>query len=84
MTTTQVVETSVTVNNSPIQNYAHLDDHASTTIWNDPYDKNLVKGLNPASMFYSVKEVVRGVENEQRTFFSLQYYEMSYKYLDPT
>ena len=28
MTTTQVVETSVTVNNnSPIQDYIHLDDH---------------------------------------------------------
>ena len=26
MTTAQVVETSVTVNNSPIQDYVHLDD----------------------------------------------------------
>ena len=31
MTTTQVVETSVTVNNSPIQDYIHLDDHAQPT-----------------------------------------------------
>ena len=31
MTTTQVVETSVTVNNSPIQDYVHPDDHAHTT-----------------------------------------------------
>ena len=28
MTTTQDVETSVTVNNSPIQDYIHPDDHA--------------------------------------------------------
>ena len=27
MTTAQVVETSVTVNNSPIQDYVHPDDH---------------------------------------------------------
>ena len=32
MTTAQVVETSVTVNNnSPIQNYIHPDDHAQPT-----------------------------------------------------
>ena len=32
MTTAQVVETSVTVNNnSPIQDYVHLDDHAQPT-----------------------------------------------------
>ena len=31
MTTTQVVETSVTVNNSPIQDYSHSDDHAQLT-----------------------------------------------------
>ena len=31
MTTTQVVETSVTVNNSPIQNYIHLDGHIPPT-----------------------------------------------------
>ena len=28
MTTAQVVESSVTVNNSPIQDYVHPDDHA--------------------------------------------------------
>ena len=28
MTTAQVVETSVTINISPIQDYVHLDDHA--------------------------------------------------------
>ena len=31
MTTTQVVEMSVTVNNSPIQNYVHLDDQTRPT-----------------------------------------------------
>ena len=31
MTTTQVVETSVTVSNSPIQDYVHPDDHAQPT-----------------------------------------------------
>ena len=31
MTTAQVVETSVTVNNSPIQDYFHSDDHVQST-----------------------------------------------------
>ena len=31
MTTTQVVETSDTVNNSPIQDYVHPDDHTQPT-----------------------------------------------------
>ena len=31
MTTSQVVETSVTVNNSPIQDYDYPDDHAPPT-----------------------------------------------------
>ena len=31
MTTPQVVERPVTVNNSPIQHYAHPDNHASLT-----------------------------------------------------
>ena len=31
MTIAQVVETSVTVNNSPIQDYVHLQDHAQRT-----------------------------------------------------
>ena len=31
MTTAQVVETSVTVINSPFQDYIHMDDHASPT-----------------------------------------------------
>ena len=34
MTTAQVVETSVTVNNSSIQDYFHSDDHAEPTyLW---------------------------------------------------
>ena len=31
MTTAQVVETSLTVNNGPIQDYVHPDDHAEPT-----------------------------------------------------
>ena len=31
MTTAQVVETSVTVNDSPIQDYIHPDDHTQPT-----------------------------------------------------
>ena len=31
MTTAQVVETSVTVNNSPIQDYVHADDQTQPT-----------------------------------------------------
>ena len=31
MTTAQVIETSVTVNNSPIQDYVHPDDHVQST-----------------------------------------------------
>ena len=31
MTTAKVVETSVTVNNSPVQDYVHLDDHTQPT-----------------------------------------------------
>ena len=31
MTTAQVVEMSVTVKNSPVQNYIHPDDHAHPT-----------------------------------------------------
>ena len=31
MTTEQVVETSVTVNNSPVEDYVHLDDRAQPT-----------------------------------------------------
>ena len=32
MTTAQVVETSVTVNNSPIQDYVHPDDQTQPTL----------------------------------------------------
>ena len=43
MTTTQVVETSVTVNNnSPIQDYVHLDDHAQPTYEMTPGLKHFI------------------------------------------
>ena len=31
MTTAQVAETSVTANNSPVQDYVHRDDHTQPT-----------------------------------------------------
>ena len=56
MTTTQVVETSVTVNNnSPIQDYVHLDDQTQPTFEMTPGFKsftvvfNLNKFLQPNS-----------------------------------
>ena len=43
MTTTQVVETSVTVNNnSPIQDYVHLDDRAQPTYEMTPGLKHFI------------------------------------------
>ena len=45
MTTTQVVETSVTVNNSPIQDYIHRDDHAQPTYEMTPRFKPFAKLL---------------------------------------
>ena len=42
MTTAQVVETSVTVNNSPIQDYVHPDDHTQPT-----YKMTLGHGFQP-------------------------------------
>ena len=45
MNTAQVVETSVTVNNnSPIQDYIHLDDHAQPTYEMTPGFKLLFEG----------------------------------------
>ena len=40
MTTAQVVETSVTVNNSPIQDYVHPDDHTQPTYKMTPWFKH--------------------------------------------
>ena len=43
MTTAQVVETSVTVNNnSPIQDYVHPDSN-STYFWNDSWVQTFLK-----------------------------------------
>ena len=47
MTTTQVVETSVTVNNnSLIQDYVHLDDYAQPT-------NEMTPGFKPFTFFIS-------------------------------
>ena len=40
-TTAQVVKTSVTVNNSPIQDFGHSDDHAPATYEMTPGFKHL-------------------------------------------
>ena len=48
MTTAQIVETSVTVNNSSIQDYVHLDDHTQPT-----YGSNLLQREN-ALIFYRI------------------------------
>ena len=45
MTTTQVVETSVTVNNSPVQDYVQLDNHAQPTYEMTPGFKPFAKLL---------------------------------------
>ena len=44
MTTTWVVKTSVTVNNSPIKDYVHHDDHAQPT-------KEMTPGLKPLTVY---------------------------------
>ena len=47
MTTAQVVETSVTVNNnSPIQDYVHPDDQTQPTFWNDSWVQNFHNKIN--------------------------------------
>ena len=43
MITAQVVETSVTVNNSPIQDYTQLDDHVPPTYEMTPGFKPFTK-----------------------------------------
>ena len=48
MTTAQVVETSVTVNNSSIQDYVHLDGHTQPT-----YGSNLLQREN-VLIFYPI------------------------------
>ena len=40
MTTAQVVETSVTINNSPTQDYVHLDDKAQPTYLSSGFADN--------------------------------------------
>ena len=45
MTTAQVVETSVTVNNSPIQDYVHPDDQTQPTF-------EMTPGFKPFTVFH--------------------------------
>ena len=47
MTTAQVVETSVTINNSPIQDYVHPDDQTQPTF-------EMTPGFKPFTNKYNV------------------------------
>ena len=51
MTTAQVVETSVTVNNSPIQDYVHLNDHTQPTYEMTSGFKPFTENSQPAYSF---------------------------------
>ena len=56
MTTAQVVETSVTVNNSPIQDYVHPDDQTQPTFEMTPGLKpftKLTKTMKTLSQIFS-------------------------------
>ena len=56
MTTAQVVETSVTVNNnSPIQEYIHLDDQTQPTF-------EMTPGFKPFTIFTMVYKRVKGLD----------------------
>ena len=50
MPTVKVVETSVTVNNSPIQDYVHLDDQTQPTF-------EMTPGFKPFTMMEIVASV---------------------------
>ena len=53
MTTTQVVETSITVNNSPIKDYVRPDDHTQPIY-------EMAPGFKPFNSFkYCNKELLR-------------------------
>ena len=54
MTTAQVVETSVTVNNSPIQDYVHPDDQTQPT-------SEVISGFKP----FTVLEMITCVSQNQ-------------------
>ena len=51
MTTAQVVETSVTVNNSPIQDYVHPNDHTQPTYEMTSGFKPFTENSQPAYSF---------------------------------
>ena len=50
MTTAQVVETSVTINNSPPQDYVHLEDHTQPTY-------EMTTGFKPFTKMKTATEV---------------------------
>ena len=51
MTTAQVVETSVTVNNNPIQDYVHPNDHTQPTYEMTSGFKPFTENSQPAYSF---------------------------------
>ena len=60
ITTTQVVETSVTVNNnSPIQDYVHPDDQTQ------PFE--MTPGFKPFTIIINVGDVDQGAKVKSRT-----------------
>ena len=56
MTTAQVVETSVTVNNSPIQDYVHPDDHFQHTY-------EMIPGFKPFTKLSTINNSIKGKNN---------------------
>ena len=68
-TSAQVVETSVTVNNSPVhfvQDCSHRDDHIPLT-----YDMN--PGLRPFTLFLFYKNIVFSDQAEYSYFFGCRF-----------
>ena len=56
MTTVKVVETSVTVNNSPIQDYVHLDDHFQHTY-------EMIPGFKPFTKLSTINNSIKDKNN---------------------
>ena len=62
MTTAQVSETSVTVNNnSPIQDYVHPDDHTEPTY-------EMTPGVKPFTVFRYLVSHLRNIRNQSHPY----------------
>ena len=62
MTTAQVVETSVTVNNSPIQDYVHPDDQTQFT-----YDSWVPTFHNNSNLVQQIKNLKSEMPTKARS-----------------